>query len=45
VRDDLIDRVIEAKLRRLATIDPASCSVSEWNSARHTVAADINYSF
>jgi hypothetical protein len=35
VRDDLIDRVIEATLRRLATIDPASCSVSEWNSATH----------
>ena len=35
VRDDLVERVIEAKLRRLATIDPASCSVSEWNSATH----------
>jgi hypothetical protein len=35
VRDDLIDRVIEAKLRRVATIDPASCSVSEWDSATH----------
>ena len=33
VRDDLIERVIAAKLRRLATIDPASCSVSDWNSA------------
>ncbi len=33
VRDDLIERVIDAKLRRLATIDPATCSVSDWNSA------------
>jgi hypothetical protein len=33
VRDDLIDRVIEAKLRRLATLDPATCPVAEWNSA------------
>jgi hypothetical protein len=33
VRDDLIQRVIEAKLRRLASIDPATCSVAEWNSA------------
>ena len=35
VRDDLIERVIDAKLRRLATIDPASCTVAEWNSATH----------
>jgi len=35
VRDDLVERVIEAKLRRLATLEPASCSVSEWNSATH----------
>ena len=33
VRDDLIERVIAAKLRRLATIDPTSCSVADWNSA------------
>ena len=33
VRDDLIERVIAAKLRRLAAIDPATCSVSDWNSA------------
>ncbi len=33
VRDDLVERVIEAKLRRLATIDPTSCSVAAWNSA------------
>jgi hypothetical protein len=35
VRDDLIERVIEAKLNRLATIDPASCTAAEWNSATH----------
>jgi hypothetical protein len=35
VRDDLIERVVEAKLRRLATLDPASCTVAEWSSATH----------
>jgi hypothetical protein len=35
VRKDLIERVVEAKLRRLATIDPASCTAAEWNSATH----------
>lgn len=35
VRDDLIDRVIDAKLRRLATIDPTACTVAEWRSATH----------
>jgi hypothetical protein len=33
VRDDLIERVIEAKLRRLAAVDPSTCTVAEWNSA------------
>ena len=33
VRDDLVQRVIEAKLRKLAALDPATCSVAEWNSA------------
>jgi hypothetical protein len=33
VRDDLVQRVIEAKLRKLATLDPAVCSVADWNSA------------
>ena len=32
-RDDLIERVIDAKLRRLAALDPAEASVAEWNSA------------
>ncbi len=35
VRDDLIERVIEAKLRRLANIDPATCTVADWRSATH----------
>ena len=33
VRDDLVQRVIEAKLRKLAALDPATCSVADWNSA------------
>ena len=33
VRDDLIERVIEAKLRRLAELDPAHVTVADWNSA------------
>lgn len=33
VRDDLIERVIEAKLRRLAELDPANVTVADWNSA------------
>ena len=32
-RDDLLERVIEAKLRRLATLDPAQVPVADWNSA------------
>ena len=36
VRDDLIERVVEAKLRRLATLDPAEVSVADWRSA-HTL--------
>ena len=33
VRDDLVQRVIEAKLRKLAALDPATCTVAAWNSA------------
>jgi hypothetical protein len=33
VRDDLLERVIDAKLRKLSTLDPSTCSVAEWNSA------------
>lgn len=33
VRDSLIDRVVEAKLRRLAALDPASTTAADWNSA------------
>jgi hypothetical protein len=33
VRDALIEQVVEAKLRRLATLDPATTTVAAWNSA------------
>jgi hypothetical protein len=33
LRDELIERVIEAKLRRLASLDRAALSGSDWNSA------------
>ena len=33
VRQALIERVVEAKLRRLATLDPAETTVAGWNSA------------
>ena len=33
IRDELIERVIEAKLRRLTSLDPASTTVAEWSSA------------
>lgn len=33
VRDSLIERVIEAKLRRLTEVDPARSTVADWNSA------------
>jgi hypothetical protein len=35
LRDDLVQRVIEAKLRKLAAIDPATCTVADWNAATH----------
>jgi hypothetical protein len=42
IRDDLIDRVIEAKLRHLAALDPATTSVVEWNSATHLDVLSIH---
>ncbi|MEZ5253406.1 MAG: hypothetical protein R2689_06040 [Microthrixaceae bacterium] len=33
VRDDLVQRVIDAKLRKLAVLDPAACTVADWNAA------------
>ena len=33
VRDDLIERTVNAKLARLASLDPADVTVSEWRSA------------
>lgn len=34
VRDQLIEQVVEAKLRRLATLDPSATTVAEWHSAQ-----------
>ena len=42
VRDDLIDRVIEAKLSRLADLDPAATSVTDWHSATHLDVLSIH---
>ena len=42
IRDDLIDRVVEAKLRRLAELDPTTTSVAEWNSATHLDVLSIH---
>lgn len=33
IRDELIERVVEAKLRRLMELDIASSAVADWNSA------------
>ncbi len=33
IRDDLVDRVIEAKLQRLADVDPTTITLAAWNSA------------
>ena len=33
VRDDLIDRTVDAKLTRLLSLDPTDVTVSEWRSA------------
>lgn len=42
IRDELIGRVIEAKLRKLASLDPAATSVVEWNSATHLDVLSIH---
>lgn len=42
VRDDLIERVIDAKLRRLSTLDPAATSVVEWSTATHLDVLSIH---
>ena len=42
IRDDLIERVIDAKLRRLAEADPATTSIVEWNSATHLDVLSIH---
>lgn len=41
-RDALIERVVEAKLRRLAALDPAAATVSEWSSATHLDVLSIH---
>jgi N-formylglutamate amidohydrolase len=33
LRDELVERVIDAKLRRLASLDPARLTVDEWRTA------------
>ena len=42
IRDRLIERVIEAKLARLAALDTATTSVVEWNSATHLDVLSIH---
>jgi hypothetical protein len=42
IRDDLIDRVIGAKLGRLANIDPAATSMVDWHSATHLDVLSIH---
>jgi hypothetical protein len=42
LRDELIDRVIEAKLRRLAALDPARTTLADWNSATHLDVLSIH---
>jgi hypothetical protein len=42
IREDVIDRVIEAKLRRLHGLDPMASSVVEWNVATHLDVLSIH---
>ena len=42
IRDDLIDRVIDAKLGRLANLDPAATSIVDWHSATHLDVLSIH---
>lgn len=42
VRDDVVERVIEAKLRRLADLDPSRLTVAEWNTATHLDVLSIH---
>lgn len=42
LRDELIDRVIEAKVRRLATFDPAAASTAERHVATHLWVLSIH---
>jgi N-formylglutamate amidohydrolase len=42
LRDELIDRVIDAKLRRLADLDPRRTPLLDWNSATHLDVLSIH---
>jgi hypothetical protein len=42
LRDDLIERVVDAKLRRLATLDPSSTTLEAWNAATHLDVLSIH---
>ena len=41
-RDALIEQVVEAKLRRLATLDPAHSTAADWSSATHLDVLSIH---
>lgn len=42
LRDDLVERIVEAKLRKLATLDPERCTVTEWHRATHLDVLSIH---
>jgi hypothetical protein len=41
-RDALVERVVEAKLRRLASLDPATTTAEQWSSATHLDVLSIH---
>ena len=42
LRDDLIAKIVDAKLAKLATLDPTTCSPAQWNSATHLDVLSIH---
>lgn len=42
LRDSLIERVVEAKLRKLHALDPTVVTVADWNSATHLDVLSIH---
>jgi hypothetical protein len=42
LRDELVDRVIDAKLRRLASLDPDRVTVAEWRSATSLIVLSMH---